>query len=92
MICVWRLTDRSVSVEQEMRCAGGRVFERFKDVKSRGRIGRVGSKFWWFFIEWKSKLGENEEMRKGRVGCSNQRRLLVFHFKEQFLGWDLVTG
>lgn len=34
--------DRSVSVEQEMRGAGGRVSERFKEMKSRGRIGRVG--------------------------------------------------
>lgn len=34
--------DRSVSVEQEMRGAGGKVFERFKEMKSRGTIGRVG--------------------------------------------------
>lgn len=40
-----------------MRGAGGRVFERFKEVKSRGRIGRIGCKFWWFFIQVEEQIG-----------------------------------
>lgn len=32
-----------------------------------------------------SRLGENEEVRKGRVGYSSLRGLLVLHFKEEFL-------
>lgn len=53
LICVWRLTDRSVSVEQEMRGTGGRLCE---EVRSRGRTGRVGSKL-WFFIQVKEQIG-----------------------------------
>lgn len=65
-------------MEQEMGGTGGRLSE---EVRPRGRIGRVGSKFLWFSFKWRSKLDENEEVRKK----GNQRRLLVLHFKEKFL-------
>lgn len=48
-------------MEQEMRGTGGRLYE---EVRSRGRIGGVGSKFLWFSFKWKSKFDENEEVRK----------------------------